>query len=269
MKKAKGLRKRWYMLRDLLGISSKKYNYKNNYTKYSSKKMKFYGQFEPKVDEFIFNRYFNDTNIKGVCIECGAYDGITDSCCKFFEETMGWTCYNFEPNPYNFKNLENNRPDSINLNLALSNVEDELEFNFEIIKDKDNNISCGGNGSLNKYTEEQKKSIIEIYKNNIDIVKVKTTTYKNFIEKYDIKFIDLFILDVEGHELSVLEGMQNCNVLPNIMVVEINDSKDFIKVRSKMEELDYIYDTTSFVNYFFIKKDYINLINLRNSNKGN
>ena len=33
MKKAKGLRKRWYMLRDLLGIPSKKYNYKNNYIK--------------------------------------------------------------------------------------------------------------------------------------------------------------------------------------------------------------------------------------------
>ncbi len=33
MKKAKGLMKRWYMLRDFFGISSKNYNYKNNYTK--------------------------------------------------------------------------------------------------------------------------------------------------------------------------------------------------------------------------------------------
>ena len=29
MKKAKGLKKRWYMLRDLVGLGSKKYNYKN------------------------------------------------------------------------------------------------------------------------------------------------------------------------------------------------------------------------------------------------
>ena len=48
----KGLRKRWYMLRDLLGIPSKKYNYKNNYSEVPSTKMKFYGQFEPQVDEF-------------------------------------------------------------------------------------------------------------------------------------------------------------------------------------------------------------------------
>jgi maltose O-acetyltransferase len=33
VKKAKGLKKRWYMLRDFFGISSKNYNYKNNYTK--------------------------------------------------------------------------------------------------------------------------------------------------------------------------------------------------------------------------------------------
>lgn len=33
MKQLHGLRKRWYMLRDLLGFSSNKYNYKNNYTK--------------------------------------------------------------------------------------------------------------------------------------------------------------------------------------------------------------------------------------------
>lgn len=33
MKKAKGLKKRWYMFRDLIGLHSKKYNYKNNYTK--------------------------------------------------------------------------------------------------------------------------------------------------------------------------------------------------------------------------------------------
>lgn len=32
MKKVKGLKKRWYMLRDLVGLGSKKYNYKNNYT---------------------------------------------------------------------------------------------------------------------------------------------------------------------------------------------------------------------------------------------
>ena len=33
MKKVKGLMKRWYMLRDLIGLHSKNYNYKNNYTK--------------------------------------------------------------------------------------------------------------------------------------------------------------------------------------------------------------------------------------------
>lgn len=242
------------MLRNLLGIPSKKYNYKNNYTKYSSKKIKFYGQFEPQVDEFIFNRYFNDTNIKGVCIECGAYDEITNICYKFFEETIGQTCYNFEPNNKLFSLLKNNRPNSINLNLALSNTEEEKTY-FEIEYDKTD--ACGNIITSNSTLEMPSKERLEELKKlnyKINNFSVKTITYKNFIEKYDIKFINLFVLDVEGHEFSVLKGMQNCNILPNIMVIELSDINKFLDLRKIMNSMDYIYDTTSFCDYFFIKK---------------
>ena len=186
-----------------------------------------------------------------------------DSCCKFFEETMGWTCYNFEPDNKLFSLLKNNRPNSINLNLALSNTEEEKTY-FEIEYDKTD--ACGniitGNSTLETPSKERLKELEKLnYK--INNFSVKTTTYKNFIEKYNIKFIDLFILDVEGHEFSVLEGMQNCNILPNIMVIELSDINKFLDLRKIMNSMDYIYDTTSFCNYFFIKKDYINLINLR------
>ncbi|MEI9889739.1 MAG: hypothetical protein WDN45_03025 [Caulobacteraceae bacterium] len=50
---------------------------------------KFYGQFDPPVDRVLFERYFPDKTIRGVFVECGAYDGQTESCCKFFENR--WT----------------------------------------------------------------------------------------------------------------------------------------------------------------------------------
>ena len=109
-----------------------------------------------------------------------------------------------------------------------------------------------------------KERLEELEKLNYKInnFSVKTTTYKNFIEKYDIKFINLFVLDVEGHEFSVVEGhefsvvegMQNCNILPNIMVIELSDINKFLDLRKIMNSMDYIYDTTSFCDYFFIKK---------------
>jgi hypothetical protein len=39
--------------------------------------MKFYRQFDPSVDQFIYERYFKDKNSPGFFIECGAFDGET------------------------------------------------------------------------------------------------------------------------------------------------------------------------------------------------
>ena len=276
MKTARGLKKRWYMFRDLIGLHSKKYNYKNNYTKYTKQAdiadicesgLKFYGQFTPKVDEFIYKRYFNSLDISGVCVECGVLDGLTDSSCKFFEETLGWKCYNFEPNPYNYKQLVKNRPNSVNLNLGLSDKKGKLEFNFQLSKDNNGDIIPAGNGSLLPYTETQKEAIRN-HNGVVDSVFVDVINYKDFITENKITHIDLFVLDVEGVEPMVINGMQGADVLPDIMVIEINDKNNFPAIRKQMEELSingrgYIYDITSFVNYFFIKKDMLPLFNFR------
>ena len=82
---------------------------------------KFYGQFNPPVDKFIFERYFPEPNIRGVFVECGAFDGVTECSCKFFEETLGWSGINIEPVPWVYEKLCLNRPDAKNFNLALSN----------------------------------------------------------------------------------------------------------------------------------------------------
>ena len=264
------------MLRDLIGLHSKKYNYKNNYTKDADiadvceSGLKFYGQFTPKVDEFIYKRYFNSLDINGVCVECGALDGLTDSSCKFFEETLGWKCYNLEPNPHNYKQLAKNRPNSVNLNLGLADKKGKLEFNFQLIKDGDGNIIPAGNGSLLPYTQAQKEAIRN-HNADIDSVLVDVINYKDFIAENNITHIDLFVLDVEGVEPLVIDGMKDADILPDIMVIEINDKKNFPAIRKQMEELGnndrggggYVYDITSFVNYFFIKKDMLPLFNFR------
>jgi hypothetical protein len=74
--------------------------------------VQFYGQFETPVDRFIFERYFPDTGIMGTFVECGAFDGLTECSCKFFEETMGWTGHNLEPVLWIFEKLIANRPSS-------------------------------------------------------------------------------------------------------------------------------------------------------------
>jgi hypothetical protein len=45
----------------------------------------YYGQFNPQVDQVLHTQFFPD-KFNGISIECGSFDGITDSCTKFFEE---------------------------------------------------------------------------------------------------------------------------------------------------------------------------------------
>lgn len=237
-----------------------KYSIKNHDYKFFGQNhdYKFYGQFEPQVDKFIFERYFSDINFSGVCIECGAYDGVVDSCTKFFEDNCNWNCYNIEAVPYIFEKLKNNRPKSKNFNLALFNENGEKEFNFPIHPTLGKDF---GNGSL-KHTETHKD---ELLKENCKFEKfmIRTETYKSFVLKNNIKFLDLFVLDVEGAELEVIDGMNGCEVLPTVICVEYTNV-GLEKIRISLEKLGYVFDTISNANAFFIKKDMLSLLIFKN-----
>ena len=68
--------------------------------------MRYYGQLS--LDKVIHETFFPEKR-NGFFVECGAYDGLGESTCKFFEETMGWTGLNIEPVPYTFDRLVVNR----------------------------------------------------------------------------------------------------------------------------------------------------------------
>ncbi len=191
---------------------------------------KFYGD----VDEFLFNRYFEKTldtvsSGKSVrifrCLECGANDGFVGSNSKFFEETLGWECYNVEATPVQFEKLQKNRPESKNFHFALSDQNGEIRF------------ETGSNSFLNKVSEQG------------DIV-VPAITYKDFIKENSIKSLDLFILDVEGHEIQVIEGMKNCDVLPEIFCIE-DGTRDEIK--KLMREMGYKLDANTLCNAIYTR----------------
>lgn len=218
---------------------------------------KFYGQFDPPVDRFIFERYFPEPSIQGVFVECGAFDGLLDSSCKFFEETMGWKGFNLEPVPWIFESLCKNRPLSQNLNIGLSDKNADVAFKQAISpilgRDFANGSICHAQTHL-KSLEESGCTFEEI---NISVI-----TWREFVTQQKITHVDLFVLDVEGHELSVIDGMQGCNVLPNVMCVEFGHIGLDI-IRDRLAELDYVYDITSNGNAYFVQKNVLGLFTLR------
>lgn len=218
---------------------------------------KFYGQFDPHVDRFIFERYFPQAGIQGVFVECGAFDGLLECTCKFFEETMGWHGFNLEPVPWIFEELCKHRPNSRNFNLGLSNSCAKLPFRHAISPILGKYF---GNGSIS-HAPSHVKSLTESGCTFEDIT-VDVLTWREFVYQNRITHVDLFVLDVEGHEISVIEGMRGCDILPDIMCVEFGHI-GLDAIRLNLAELGYIYDISSNGNAFFVHKNAASIFAIR------
>jgi hypothetical protein len=71
-------------------------------------------------------------------------------------------------------------------------------------------------------------------------------------ENFHDQTIDLFVLDVEGYEIEVLEGMKNSKFLPKILCVEY-PHVGLDNIKSFLNELNYKFDLTKDNNAYFIK----------------
>ena len=214
--------------------------------------MKFYGQFSPSVDEVIYTRYFNNQKIPGISLECGAYDGVTENSTKFFEETMGWNTINVEPLPYIYDKLLINRPNSINKKIALSNKNTRKKIRVYNIK----NYGINNTNASLCHLPEHKKAMEQLseHENDYREYEVQCLTYKQLMYDLKIKSLDLFVLDVEGHEYEVIDGMIDATVFPDVFVIEHGHrTPEEITEKLKVLPVNYKLDYISYVNSFFIK----------------
>lgn len=170
------------------------------------------------VPDIEFSNYllgFIEPTYQNFFIECGANTGYEGSISFLFEDKLKWTGLNIEPNPFCFKELAKRRPDCINENLALSNKAETVTFYMPTDGPRQ---LFAGQSSMIDYTNTKWKGRKTIS------YQVRCDTYKNVLEKHNIKEVSLFILDVEGCELKVLEGMEG-SVYPKILCIE-NDKID-------------------------------------------
>jgi FkbM family methyltransferase len=175
------------------------------------------------IAKIIFNELFKGKK-GGIYIECGAIDGKKNNHCYHLMNKYDWTGYNFEPNKYSFVKLEENRSMDTNINFALSNEDGIAEFNLPI---GIGGTKINGGGSL----KDNRTDIDEIFE-------VNTMKFSTFIEEYNVDYIDIMILDVEGNELEVLEGFRGSKVLPKAISIEVNKIDNEV-VNEIMEEFQY------------------------------
>ena len=160
--------------------------------------------FHGELDKEIYELFYANTGTEytGTIIEAGAADGIRLTNSKFFEDELGWNVILLEPHPNSYKQLIENRPNSVCLNYALSNCRNTVAFNLE----RDPVRSHFGS----KMNRRHRGS-----------VEVKTIVYDDIFAHVEVDHVDVMILDVESHEPEVLKGMIGTHLWPDVFCIEM------------------------------------------------
>jgi FkbM family methyltransferase len=148
-------------------------------------------------------QYINYEN--GIFIECGANDGIFQSNTLKLQNEKNWHGFLIEPSINAFNKCKEKRNNGKNIILNYALVSKDFPDDY-VIGDFDGHPMCSINGKRMK--RECK-------------VKVPVKTLTDILKEYQYKKIDLFVLDVEGYELQVLQGLDFEYCKPEYLLIEI------------------------------------------------
>ena len=212
-------------------------NYLNLLNKKIISKKKYYSF--SGVDIVIENIFKNQQN--GFYIDVGCQHPIKNNN-TYLLNKKGWCGINIDLDKDNIDLFNHSRPHDDNINIAVSNKIAEVELFFYHKKSPINTID-------KKISDYQKAKVTQIKK-------IKTNTLNNIIEnsKYRKSKFDLLSIDVEGHELNVLEGLDFNFYSPNVIVVEFLDLS-LPKLEIKNQNIDNLFKTDLYK--FLISKNYI------------
>jgi len=186
---------------------------------------------------------------KGFYIDIGAQDPVKDSVTKAFYE-RGWRGINVEPVPHWFSKIVADRPEDLNLNVAVGAQTGTLKM-FEFPKTGLSTIS-------QRHAERHIES--GFYFNEIE-VHVKTLT--DICEEYVIGEIHFLKVDVEGHETEVFQSLNFGKYRPWIIVAEATEPLSEVESFAEWEPIlfraGYSFTATDGLNRFYLAPNKLNL----------
>jgi FkbM family methyltransferase len=155
---------------------------------------------------------------KGVFVEAGANDGLTQSNTAYFEQCRGWRGMLVEPIPELAAKCRANRPACIVENCAL--------VPFAAHKNPVAMTYCGlmsvidggwSDPSAEQAHVEIGRKIQELETYQVD---VPGRSLSSLLDRHRLSRVDLLSLDVEGYERQALEGLDFSRHRPNFILVE-------------------------------------------------
>lgn len=166
-------------------------------------------------EDLIIEGFFPDVK-NGFYVDVGANHPFYHSVTKLFYD-KGWHGINLEPNPMLLKQLQEHRPNDINLMLGIGDVPGKLNLRVYHSRDGLEGISTLSQNmkkgySVNSNPDTKKYSDIEI-----DLV-----TLKQLFNEQKPQHIHFLKVDVEGFEYEVLKGNDWDKYRPEMICIESN-----------------------------------------------
>ena len=188
-------------------------------------------------EDLILGRYFSKRN--GTFIDVGAHHPYRYSnTFKFYRK--GWRGLNIDPLP-NMKSLfDQERPNDINIECAISTKEGRADYYMFELPQLNTFSKKNAEFQKKKWTLQQVKSM-DVFRLDQILEKINFTTD-----------IDLFSIDVEGLELEVLKSNDWSKYSPRVIVIENLDSDNKL-IDSYLSELNYRQFANTINSYFYEK----------------
>jgi len=187
----------------------------------------------------------------GFYIDIGAGLPEIDSVTKAFYD-RGWRGINVEPDPASYSQLLVNRPDDVNLCVAISNVSGTTQFNI---------VSVGGLSTLDPdIAREHESKGRQVSREQVTVTTLDAM-WNEYVGTNDVHFLKI---DVEGFEEEVLRGNAWSRQRPWIIVVEATRPETEIASHQDWEPVllgvGYFLAYADGLNRFYVAKEHAELL---------
>jgi FkbM family methyltransferase len=197
-------------------------------------------------EDVVLDRMFPD-DYRGFYIDVGAYDPVSTSVTKHFYD-RGWRGINVEPSVAGHRRLVEQRPRDVNLNVALSSAPGSMTF-FEAAEES------RGLSTLSGERAQQSREA----GHNLTERTIEVTTLAEVCAEHVTGEIDFVSIDVEGHELEVIQGADWDRWRPRVVVVEAVTPDEFLPSHEMweplLEESGYRFGLFDGLNRFYVRQE--------------
>ena len=200
-------------------------------------------------DDLVVEKYFKEI-VNGFYVDLGCYHPIKHNNTMLLYQ-KGWRGINIDINEFSIKLFNFCRPDDLNLNLAVSDKNGEIDFYYQ--------------KKISALSTIKKSQSDLVFQGKIKKKTISSQTLTQILDdsKYKDKPIDFLDIDIEGADLDALKSLDFCRYSPKLICVEILHENMFIN-NNDIEKSD-IYNLLKEKNYKKIWSGIFNHIFVKNS----